>query len=76
MKRPEKNLTGNLQYEGFCIDMLKAISNMVGFNYTITLVKDRKYGIKDPDTGEWNGIVRVLLDKVHKKIRTFFNSCY
>lgn len=26
MVRPEKNLTGNDRYEGFCIDLLKAIA--------------------------------------------------
>ena len=58
------NLTGNDQYEGFCIDLLKAIAGMVGFNYVITLVPDKKYGILDPETGEWNGIVRQIMDKV------------
>ena len=38
---------------------------MVGFNYVIELVPDKKYGALDPDTGEWNGIVRQILEKVH-----------
>lgn len=37
---------------------------MVGFNYVIELVPDKKYGALDPDTGEWNGIVRQILEKV------------
>lgn len=38
---------------------------MVGFNYVIELVPDKKYGALDPDTGEWNGIVRQILEKVY-----------
>ena len=65
MIKSEGNLTGNDRYEGFCIDLLKAIAGMVGFNYVITLAPDKKYGILDPDTGEWNGIVRQIMDKVY-----------
>ena len=65
MIKPEANLTGNDRYEGFCIDLLKAIAGMVGFNYVIELSPDKKYGILDPDTGEWNGIVRQIMDKVN-----------
>nr|CAD7195179.1 unnamed protein product [Timema douglasi] len=57
------NRTGNSRYEGFCIDLLKEIANMVGFEYRIHLVPDGKYGVYDLDTGEWNGIVRQLMDK-------------
>lgn len=38
---------------------------MVGFEYRIELVPDGKYGAIDLDTGEWNGIVRQLMDKVN-----------
>ena len=64
MVKSERNLTGNDRYEGFCIDLLKAISGMVGFNYVIELVPDKKFGAQDPDTGEWNGVVRQIMDKV------------
>lgn len=56
--------SSNVRYEGFCIDLLREIANMVGFEYRIKLVPDGKYGVFDPDTGEWNGIVRQLMDKV------------
>nr|AVH87294.1 ionotropic receptor 6 [Holotrichia parallela] len=36
---------------------------MVGFEYRIELVPDGKYGAIDLETGEWNGIVRQLMDK-------------
>ncbi|GJQ67701.1 hypothetical protein Trydic_g16524 [Trypoxylus dichotomus] len=62
--KPQSNLTGNARYEGFCIDLLKCIASMVGFEYRIELVPDGKYGAIDLETGEWNGIVRQLMDKV------------
>ncbi|XP_075217627.1 glutamate receptor ionotropic, kainate 2-like isoform X10 [Lycorma delicatula] len=55
--------SSSVRYEGFCIDLLREIANMVGFEYRIQLVPDGKYGVYDPDTGEWNGIVRQLMDK-------------
>lgn len=64
MLKPLPALTGNDRYEGFCIDLLKEIAAMVGFEYRIELVPDGKYGVYDLETGEWNGIVRQLMDKV------------
>lgn len=58
------NFSGDARYEGFCIDLLKEIARMVGFTYRIELVPDGKYGVYDYETGEWNGIVRQLMDKV------------
>lgn len=51
-------------YEGFCIDLLRLVARHVGFEYRLALVPDGKYGVLDPKTGEWNGIVRQLIDKV------------
>jgi len=51
-------------FEGFCIDLLKSVADMTGFDYKIALVPDGKYGVYNFDTGEWNGIVRQLIDKV------------
>ncbi|XP_034244702.1 glutamate receptor ionotropic, kainate 2-like, partial [Thrips palmi] len=57
------NLTGNERFEGFCIELLQTIAATVGFEYTLQLVPDGKYGVFDLDSGEWNGIVRQLMDK-------------
>ncbi|XP_043478783.1 glutamate receptor ionotropic, kainate 2 isoform X2 [Leptopilina heterotoma] len=63
MVRDDKNLTGNAKFEGFCIDLLKWIAGQVGFQYVIRLVPDHMYGVYDPETKEWNGIVRELMEK-------------
>ncbi|KAH8269756.1 hypothetical protein KR018_000414 [Drosophila ironensis] len=61
MMHYEKNFTGNERFYGFCVDILETISHEVGFDYILDLVPDRKYGAKDPDTGEWNGMVAQLM---------------
>lgn len=68
MVKDDTNLTGNARYEGFCIDMLKWIASQVGFQYAIRLVPDHKYGVYDPETKQWNGIVRELVDKVGTQV--------
>lgn len=72
MVREDKNLTGNARFEGFCIDLLKWIAAQVGFQYAIRLVPDHMYGVYDPETKEWNGIVRELMEKV--KIVNFMSE--
>lgn len=69
MVKEDKNLTGNARFEGFCIDLLKWIAGQVGFQYAIKLVPDHMYGVYDPETKEWNGIVRELMEKVRYEIR-------
>ncbi|XP_032308640.1 glutamate receptor ionotropic, kainate 2 isoform X2 [Drosophila ananassae] len=63
MVKDDKNVTGNDRFEGFCIDLLKAISQQVGFQYTIDLVPDNMYGVFIPETNSWNGIVQELMER-------------
>nr|XP_006822967.1 PREDICTED: glutamate receptor ionotropic, kainate 2 [Saccoglossus kowalevskii] len=55
-----KVLVGNDQYEGFCVDLLEEISQILGFKYKIELVPDGKYGAPEED-GQWNGMVGQLI---------------
>ncbi|XP_037043818.1 glutamate receptor ionotropic, kainate 2 isoform X3 [Bradysia coprophila] len=63
MVKENTNLTGNARYEGFCVDLLKGIANQIGFQYSIKLVPDHMYGVYDPNTKTWNGIVRELMER-------------
>lgn len=54
-------LSDNERYEGYCIDLLRRIAKMCGFNYTIKLVEDGLYGTEVD--GKWNGLVKELIDK-------------
>jgi len=57
-------LQGNARFEGFCIDLLEEIAKLLNIDYTIKLVDDGKYGAPVGPNGEWNGMVRELIDQV------------
>lgn len=67
MVKKDTNLTGNARFEGFCIDLLSHIARQVEFDYVIQLVPDNVYGVYDPETKKWNGIVKELKEKVRWK---------
>ncbi|XP_010075241.1 PREDICTED: glutamate receptor ionotropic, kainate 2-like [Pterocles gutturalis] len=61
-KKSDKPLYGNDRFEGYCIDLLKELSTILGFSYEIRLVEDGKYGAQEDANGQWNGMVRELID--------------
>lgn len=63
LKKSDKALVGNDRFEGFCIDLLKELANVLGFTYEIRLVPDGKYGSQD-EKGQWNGMVKELIEHV------------
>ncbi|KAK6975687.1 Glutamate receptor 2 [Biomphalaria glabrata] len=52
--------SGNEQFEGYCVDLLKKISVLLKFDYAIRLVADRNYGARS-ENGSWNGMIGELL---------------
>jgi hypothetical protein len=64
--------TGNKRYEGYCIDLLKAMFSLFPkqFDYEIYLVPDGQFGAKN-ESGEWNGIMKELIDGVSQNNRRF-----
>lgn len=64
MLKSDSNLTGNDRFEGFCIDLLRTISELLGFNYDLYLVPDKKFGAENTSSGEWNGLVKEIIEKV------------
>ncbi|KAG9493299.1 hypothetical protein GDO78_001285 [Eleutherodactylus coqui] len=61
-KKSDKPLYGKERFEGYCIDLLQKLSEILGFKYEIRLVEDGKYGVKEDTTQQWNGMVRELMD--------------
>ncbi|XP_051574397.1 glutamate receptor ionotropic, kainate 5 isoform X2 [Myxocyprinus asiaticus] len=53
---------GNEQYEGFCVDMLRELADILKFNYRIKLVDDGLYGAPEPN-GSWTGMVGELINR-------------
>ncbi|XP_051546510.1 glutamate receptor ionotropic, kainate 2-like isoform X2 [Myxocyprinus asiaticus] len=61
-KKSDKPLYGNDRFEGYCVDLLRELSGILGFRYEIRLVEDGKYGAFEESSGQWNGMVRELMD--------------
>ncbi|XP_072901795.1 glutamate receptor ionotropic, kainate 1 isoform X4 [Hemitrygon akajei] len=60
-KKSDKPLYGNDRFEGYCLDLLKELSNILGFTYEVRLVADGKYGAQN-EKSEWNGMVGELIN--------------
>lgn len=66
MLRPNhQDLEGNDRYEGFCVDMLKELADILKFKYRIRLVGDGLYGVPGAN-GTWSGMVGELISRVNK----------
>lgn len=64
MLRPNyQELEGNDRYEGFCVDMLKELADILKFKYRIRLVGDGVYGVSGAN-GTWTGMVGELMTRV------------
>ncbi|CAF93840.1 unnamed protein product, partial [Tetraodon nigroviridis] len=56
------DLQGNDQYEGFCVDMLRELADILKFSFKIKLVDDGLYGAPEPN-GSWTGMVGELINR-------------
>lgn len=74
LKKSDKALVGNDRFEGFCIDLLKELANILGFTYEIRLVPDGKYGSQD-EKGQWNGMIRELIEHVSSASYCLLHLC-
>lgn len=67
MKKKGRGSSGDNKtedFEGLCIDILEEMRKELHFNYSISLAPDGKYGVRDKRSGQWNGVVRELVDGV------------
>ena len=53
------------KFVGFIPDLLDRLSERIGFDYEITLVRDGKFGAINPD-GTWNGMIGELIRGVRQ----------
>ncbi|KAL1466354.1 hypothetical protein MTO96_042791, partial [Rhipicephalus appendiculatus] len=61
LKKDAHLRTGNDRFEGFAVDLMDALAQKIGFQYEMHLVKDNAYGSNA--SGEWNGMIRELIDR-------------
>uniref|UniRef100_G1PSR7 Glutamate receptor n=1 Tax=Myotis lucifugus TaxID=59463 RepID=G1PSR7_MYOLU len=62
LKGNHQEMEGNDRYEGFCVDMLKELAEILRFNYRIRLVGDGVYGVPEAN-GTWTGMVGELITR-------------
>lgn len=55
------NRTGNDRIEGYCVDLLDELSKVLGFKLELVQAPNNAYG--SLKNGEWNGMIRELLDR-------------
>ncbi|RWS28514.1 Glutamate receptor: ionotropic kainate-like protein 2, partial [Leptotrombidium deliense] len=57
----QKGLSGNDKFEGYCIDLIREIAASLKFKFQIKIVDDKAHGRRN-EKGEWNGMIRELID--------------
>ncbi|KAG9348263.1 hypothetical protein JZ751_001998 [Albula glossodonta] len=68
LRQNHQELQGNERYEGFCVDMLKELADILKFKYRIRLVGDGVYGVSGAN-GTWTGMVGELISRVRHRSR-------
>ncbi|OWR53304.1 ionotropic glutamate receptor subunit ia [Danaus plexippus plexippus] len=61
-QQSSERLSGNARYEGFCIELVDRLAQLLHFNYTFIEQADRAYGSLNKTTKQWNGMMRRLMD--------------
>lgn len=58
-----KNKTGNDRWEGYCVDLIRELSQIRNFKYELKVLEGESpsHGTRN-DKGEWNGLIRELID--------------
>nr|XP_042902282.1 glutamate receptor ionotropic, kainate 2-like [Parasteatoda tepidariorum] len=68
LKNSSDPLIGNNRFEGFCIDLIERLSEVLHFSYEIKLVDDGDYGNKFPN-GSWSGMIgEVMRGEAHMAV--------
>ncbi|XP_059045609.1 glutamate receptor ionotropic, kainate 2-like [Achroia grisella] len=56
-----QRLSGNDRYEGFCVELISKLSELLNFTYTLVEQPDGKYGSPTNVSGEWDGMLGQLM---------------
>lgn len=57
-------MEGNARFEGYSLDLIDAVAQLLGASYKFVLTPDGKYGAYNKVTKQWDGLIRQLLDGV------------
>lgn len=60
----EGRYIGDKKYHGYCIDLIMKIEQYLGIRCDFEIVPDNNYGVYNPTTKQWNGLIKQLLELV------------
>lgn len=55
---------GNDRYEGYSMDLISEIAELLKFTFEFRIVKDNEYGSYVAKTQSWNGLIGELINRV------------
>lgn len=55
---------GDKKYQGYCIDLISKIEEFLKIKCDFYIVPDTEYGSLNPQTHQWNGLIKQLLELV------------
>ena len=75
MLRTSNHSAGNGMYEGFIVDIMNKVAEIVGFRYSLVPAWDGRFGYVGED-GQWDGMVGELVRRVSIGLRNtmFYNA--
>lgn len=56
-------LEGNARFEGYSLDLIDGIANILKFQYRLEPVHDNAHGSFNRKTKKWNGLIKELLER-------------
>ncbi|XP_074099240.1 glutamate receptor ionotropic, kainate 2 isoform X2 [Cotesia typhae] len=51
------------KYEGYAVDLITEMAEILKFKFTFQFVPDKQFGVQDPNTKQWNGMIGQLLNR-------------
>lgn len=66
-REDHENFRGQEKFEGYAVDLIGKLSEIMEFDYEFMIVNGN--GKYNPETKQWDGIIRKLIDHVSASIR-------
>lgn len=61
-KKVTTELFGNDRYEGYAIDLIDELAQLLGFKYEFILQEDGDYGNQIEGTDRWSGMIGAVME--------------
>jgi len=65
-RQDHENFRGQEKFEGYAVDLIRKLSELMEFDFEFMIVNGN--GKYNPETKQWDGIIRKLIDHVRSSI--------